>query len=65
MSNLIVTITEPLPHGQFDTVIPFEATTDEGRSVVVGVDHRAARDILQALRDTNSVRCQVESWQLL
>lgn len=55
--------------GPYDSVIPFIARIleepNDGRFCVIGVDHRPARDLLQALVDGEEILAHVEDWQIL
>lgn len=69
----VIRITGVRPFGLFDTIIVFEAEVLEsaetlnatGRKVTIGVDHRPAREIREALAAGEDVVTTVEPWQIV
>lgn len=60
-------ITSVLPFGMFDTVVQFRAQRLSGRfgrTVLIAVDHRPARDIREALASGIRPIVEPESWQV-
>jgi hypothetical protein len=47
------------------TVLVFEATTEDGRTIKFGADHRPGRDLVEALANHESVVAWVEDWQVI
>lgn len=59
------TITRVRPFGTWDTIVQFEAETDDGATVIIGVDHRPASELIVALAQDEEIRVHIESWQIL
>jgi len=48
------------------TIVVFSAQDDKGQTQFIAVDHRPARDLIEALDSTDSpIFVQVEDWQIL
>lgn len=56
------TVTGVRPFGTFDTVIRFDALTQDGERVTVAADHRMARPIREALARGEEPEVQAPGW---
>lgn len=66
----LIAVTGYKTPGVFDTIVEFHGVDEDGTEVTIGVDHRVAQDLAQAVNahrvdGEEPPQAQVEDWQII